>query len=92
MPLYILYYLTAIQTPNFGYINVPQMLPLLAISLILGWVSMSGKVWEEKLPPKTRNEFVAASFCLTLSPIVSFLFRKNERLQYEITVSLGYYS
>ena len=46
----------------------------------------------DKLPPKTRNEFVVASFRSSISPRVSCPFRENERLECEINVSLGYYS
>ena len=69
------------------------MLPLLAFSLILCLVSMSGKGWAKNLPPKTRNEFVVASFPSRQSrPLCHVCFVKNENVGCEIKASLRYYS
>ena len=53
------------------------MLPLLTVSLILYLVSISGKGWAKKLPPKIQNESVVASFFSETTPMVSCLFREN---------------
>ena len=50
------------------------MLPLLAGSLILRLVSISGKLWAKKLLPKMRNESIITSFCSAISSLVSCLF------------------
>ena len=56
------------------------MLPLLAVSLILCLFSIPGNGWAKKLPPKTQNEFVVASFCLKISPMVSCPFHEKRAL------------
>ena len=68
------------------------MLHLLTVSLILCLVSISGEGWGGKLPPKMRNKFIVSIFHPAISPMVSCLFRENERLEFEIKVYLVYYS
>ena len=77
MTLYFSCSLTAIRTLTFGYIKWPQMLPLLAVSLILCLVSMSGKGWAKKAPPRTQNYFIITSFHSKISPMVPFMFREK---------------
>ena len=47
------------------------MLTLLAVSLILCLVSISGEGWAKKLPPKMHNRSVFASFLLEISTMMS---------------------
>ena len=40
------------------------MLYLLAVSLTLCYISISGGGWANKMSPKTQNRFIVGSFCL----------------------------
>ena len=74
------------------YLSATQMLPLLAVFLILCLVGMSDKGWAKTLPPKMQNNYVVANFHFAILSVVSCPFRENERLEREIKVYLGYYS
>ena len=68
------------------------MLSLLEVSPILFLVSISVQGWTKKLPPKMWNESVIASYLLEILPWCHLHFVKNEMLECEIKVYLGYYS
>ena len=68
------------------------MFPLLEVSLLVYLVGISGKGWAKKMPSKFRNESVVASFTWQSFPWCHVHFSKNEMLECEITVPLGYYS
>ena len=53
------------------------MLLLLAVSLILCLVSVSGEGWAKKLPPKMCNKFILTSLYLSILPMVTCSFRKK---------------
>ena len=68
---------------------------LLAVSLILYFVSMSVKGWVEKLPPKNTKWVRCRQFLLgNFAHAVNVHFLKNERLEWveKIKVSSEYYS
>ena len=54
-------------------------------------VSGAGKKWA-KHATKMQNESVITSFCSEILPMVAFIFKKNELLECEIKIPLGYYS
>ena len=59
------------QTPIFGLIkwNSDAAFAYSFLGIVLG---ISGKI-----PPKTRNEFVVASFCSEISPLASYPFHEK---------------
>ena len=63
----------------------------LEFSLIFCLFVISGKGWAKKFPPKNWNESVVASFSWKYHPWCNFYLMKNERLECEIKVFLGYY-
>ena len=59
-----LYSLNATQYLNFGYINLSQVFTQQEDSCKLCFIIVTGEGWVKKLPPKTHNWFIVASFCL----------------------------
>ena len=68
------------------------MLPLLAVSLVLCLVGISGEGWEKKIYQKCRMSLSLPVFVRKCCPWCHVNFVKNERLECEIKVPLGYYS
>ena len=68
------------------------MLPLLIVYLILYLVSISGKKWANKCHHKCGMSLSLPVFDQQYRPWCHFHFIKNERLECEIKVPLGYYS
>ena len=92
MTIYFSYSLTTTQTPTFGHIKWTLDVAFTGSFLHIVSVQHARQGMGEKIPPKNWNEFVIASFPCQFSPWCHVLLVKNERMDFEIKVSLGYYS
>ena len=87
MELYFSYYLSVTQTLTFGYIQwaPDDALTGSFLDVVFGLYLRQGM--SEKLPPKSWNEFIVASFSQQCLPCGHIRFVKKDMLECEIKVS-----
>ena len=86
------YSVTATRTSTFWYIKRTPDFVFTGIFPDIVFGQFFRQRMEKKLPPKTKNEPIVTSFFWEILLMVSCLFLKNERLECEIKIYLGYYS
>ena len=86
------YYLTTTRTLTFSNIKYTPDFALASSFFYIVFGQDSGQGMGKKLPQRIQNESVATSFAQKSCPWFLVYFVKNERLECEIKVPLGYYS